>query len=92
MKKVSFILMAVGAFLVTAGLLARFYAYERVAVMPGNPDMTIVAETAPDDPATYFDLSQLKEVEGPLENISHVRGNVEAAEEEPHASGEDTVE
>jgi len=91
MKKTSLMLMTLGAFLVTAGILARFYAYERLAVLPTDVDMTVVAETAPDAPATYFDLGQLKEVEGPLENITRIRGDVEAAEKLSNARNEDSV-
>jgi len=91
MKKISFVLVALGVFLVVAALLARFYVYERVAVMPSDVDMKIVATTAPDEPATYFDLAELEEVEGALENITRVRGNVEESEKLSESTGEDAV-
>jgi len=91
MKKTSLLLTAVGAFLVVAALMAKFYAYERVAVMPSDVDMTIVAETAPEAPATYFDLATLEEVDGPLENVTRVVGDTQAAKEASQSLGEDAV-
>ena len=43
MKKLSIVLLGLGAFLLTGALLARFYAYERLAVMPADAEINAVA-------------------------------------------------
>lgn len=74
-----------------AGLGARFYAYDRIAVMPPDAKIDAVAATAPDAPATYFDIGKLKEVTGPLTNRTKVRGDVAEADNASSDTGKDAV-
>ena len=90
-KLVPPLLVALGSFLVVAGLLAKLYAYDRLAVMPVDAQIDSVAATSPDAPATYFDISQLKEVTGGLTNRTKIRGDVAAAEEATEDLGTDAV-
>lgn len=87
MKKFSIVLFGLGAFLLTGALLARFYAYERLAVMPADAEINAVASTAPGQDATYFDIGSLSERTGPLTNRTRVLGDVAAAQEAADQAG-----
>lgn len=91
MRKFAVILAFFGGLLVTFGLLSRFYVYPAVAVLPAGMDSTVVATTAPDDPAEYLDLAQLKVVEAPLQQTVRLKGYPSVAQEASTSLGEDVV-
>ena len=72
------ILVGVGAFLVIAGLLARFYAYPALAVAP--MDQNSVTRLEAKD-ATILDLSTLQEVTTDMKVANKTTGDVEASED-----------
>lgn len=77
-------MVGVGAFLIVAAVLLRFYAYPNVAVAPADQDS--VTHLYAED-ATLFDSSTLTQVTTDLEVESWTKGDVRAAEKAP----EDTV-
>ena len=80
MKKIHALLF-LGAFLLFAGLGARFYVYPRLAVIPTDLDSKVVAENPPGEPATYFSITELSEVSGELGNQTQARVDPAATEE-----------
>jgi hypothetical protein len=74
------VLIGLGAFLLVAGVLVRFYAYPRLAVAPVDIDSTTRLEAKG---ATIFnsDPKVLAEMETDLNVVSVTRGNVGATEE-----------
>jgi hypothetical protein len=78
MRKASVALVFLGLFLMTAAVLAPTYVYRQLAVIPGDADLTVTAVSAKGQPATYFDLSALKEVSAPLKSIAVVHGEPKA--------------
>ena len=80
MKKIHALLF-LGAFLLVAGLGARYYAYPRLAVIPADLDSKVVAENPPGEPATYFSIAELSEVSGELGNQTQARVDPVATEE-----------
>ena len=79
MRKSGIALVFLGLFLLTGAALAPTYVYNALAVMPANADITVVATSSDGKPATYFDLSTLKEVSAPLKSITVVHGDPDAA-------------
>ena len=80
MKKIN-ALIFLGAFLLVAGLGARYYGYPRLAVIPTNLDSKVVAENPPGEPATYFSIAKLSEVSGELGNQTQAQVDPVASEE-----------
>lgn len=85
-KTVGLVLVGLGAFLVTVALLARFYAYEQLAVVPVDQETVSVSE-GPD--ATIFDIATQQEINVDLESVRKVVGDVEASEAASEELGED---
>jgi hypothetical protein len=80
MKKLfCWVLAALGVLMLVAGLGARYFVYDRMAVMPADAKIDAVAETAPDAPATFFDMANSRQVTAALVNRTEVRGDVAAA-------------
>ena len=80
MKKIHALLF-LGAFLVMAGIGARYYAYPRLAVIPTDLDSKVVAENPSGEPATYFSIAELSEVTGELGNQTQARVDPAASED-----------
>jgi hypothetical protein len=76
-KKIGFVLVVLGAFLVTLALLSRFYAYDRLAVVPLDQDTVSVSEGPG---ARIFDIATQEEITLDLESVRTVVGDVEASE------------
>jgi hypothetical protein len=72
------VLFGLGAFLLVAAALLKFYAYPQLAVAPIDQD-SVTYLSAED--ATVFDTSSLKEITVDLEVASTTRGDVAASEE-----------
>lgn len=78
MRKVfTYILIGLGAFLLTAALLARFYGYDRLAVAPLDEDSIRVSEATD---ATIFDIASQEEITVDLRSVRKVIGDVDASE------------
>lgn len=77
-KKLGVVLAGVGTFLIVLALLSRFYAYDRLAVVP--IDQESVSYSAGDD-ATIFSIVQGEEITTDLLSTVKVAGDVEASEE-----------
>lgn len=77
------VLVGLGAFLLVAAVLLRFYAYPQLAIAPIDRDS--VTELSATD-ATLFDTSLLQEITADVEVRTTTRGDVEASEE----AGDDT--
>jgi hypothetical protein len=73
------ILFGVGAFLLVAALLVKFYAYPTLAVAPHDPNSETVLTA---DEATVFDTGTLSEVSTSLTSTVKTVGDKDAAEEE----------
>jgi hypothetical protein len=85
-KKLGLFLAGLGAFLLTVALLARFYAYGQLAVVPLDQDTTSVSE-GPD--ATIFDIATQREINVDLESVRTVAGDVKASEAASEELGRD---
>ena len=90
MKKIH-ALFFLGAFLLVAGLGARYYAYPRLAVIPSDLDSKVVAENPPGEPATYFSIAELSEVSGELGNQTQARVDPVATRELAAGLGRDVL-
>jgi hypothetical protein len=73
-RRVGYVLVFVGFFLLFTALSVRFYAYPRLQKAPLNQYSTPVATGT----ATYFNKGQLKEVTAPVQNIRTVKGDAKA--------------
>jgi hypothetical protein len=63
MRRMSLVLIAVGAFLIVLAPMIRFYAYPRIAVAPANQVSTTGLQATG---ATVFDVTTLKEIPADL--------------------------
>lgn len=71
------IIVFIGAFILTMGLLFRFYAYPKLAVVPTDQNMTSVVS---DPEASFFDADNVRPAEGELTTTSRIIGDPEASE------------
>lgn len=72
MRRMSLVLIALGAFLIVLAPMIRFYAYPRLAVAPANQRSitTLVGENA-----TIFDIATLKEITTDLTTVVNTTGD-----------------
>ena len=87
-KKLGVILTGLGVFVLGVALLARFYAYDRLAVVPLDQDTVSVSEGPG---ATIFDISTQQEITVDLVSTRNVVGDVEASEEASDDLGRDVA-
>jgi len=80
-----------GAFLVALAALSRFYAYERLAVVPYNSTATTISETKPGADAEYLDIKQLEVVTGPLKSTRVTTGDVKRSKAVSNQLGRDVA-
>lgn len=85
-RKLGFILTGVGVFFLAVALLARFYAYDRLAVVPLDQETVSVSEGPG---ATIFDIASQQEITVDLVSTRNVVGDVEASEEASDELGRD---
>lgn len=79
-RVVGLVLLALGVFGIVLGLMLRFYAYDRLALVPLNQNSESVSEGR----MTVFYASRLEQEEGVQVTATRlVRGNPEAAEAKP---------
>jgi hypothetical protein len=80
MRRMSLVLIAVGAFLIVLAPMVRFYAYPRLAVAPANQRSTtgLVAKNA-----TIFDAKSLKEIQTDLNIEVTTVGDAKAPDKYP---------
>ena len=82
------IIMAVGAFILTMGLLFRFYAYPKLAVVPNDQNTTQIVQ---DPDAKFFDADNVKPGQGELTTTARIIGDPDAAEQASEESGRDVA-
>ena len=82
------IIMFVGAFILTMGLLFRFYAYPKLAVVPNDQNTT---QTVQDPDAKFFDADNVRPGSGELTTTARIIGDPEASEAASDESGEDVA-
>ncbi|NYF99612.1 porin PorA family protein [Janibacter cremeus] len=82
------IIMGVGAFILTMGLLFRFYAYPNLAVVPTDQNTTSVIQ---DPDATFFDADNVKPGSGELTTTARIIGDPEASEAASEETGRDVA-
>ena len=82
------IIMCVGAFILTMGLLFRFYAYPKLAVVPLDQNTTQIVQ---DPDATFFDADNVKPGEGELTTTARIIGDPEASEAASEEVGKDVA-
>jgi Porin PorA len=80
-RRLSVVLVALGAFLIVVGPMLRLYAYPRLAVAPQDID-TVSTLVGPG--ATIFDTSSLKEIQTDLTTKVKTVGDVRAARDHGH--------
>lgn len=80
------IIMCVGAFILTMGLLFRFYAYPQLAVVPTDQNTT---QTVQDPDAKFFDADNVRPGSGELTTTARIIGDPEASEAASEETGED---
>lgn len=85
-KKLGVILSGVGMFLLGVAVLARFYAYDQLAVVPLDQNTVSVSEGPG---ATIFDIATQQEITVDLVSTRNVVGDVEASEEASDELGRD---
>lgn len=73
-RRVGYVLVFVGFFLLFSALSVRFYAYPRLQKAPLNQYSAPVAKGT----ATYFNKAQLKEVNAQVQNVRTVKGDAKA--------------
>lgn len=83
-RKLSIVLLALGAFLIVVAPMARFYAYPRLAVAPVNQN-SVTTLVGPD--ATIFDIAALEEIQTDLVTTVRTVGDAKASEK----AGDNTV-
>lgn len=77
MRKLSVVLVALGAFLIVLAPMVRWYAYPRVAVAPAA-QKSVTTLVGPD--ATIFDIQTFKEITTDLTTTVRTIGDTKAAE------------
>ena len=82
----SAIVLGFGAFFLTCGLLFKFYAYPRLAVVPLDQNTRQVVE-GPD--STYLDVENLKITTGLLTTVATVIGDPDASKAASEETGRD---
>nr|WP_257906953.1 DUF3068 domain-containing protein [Janibacter limosus] len=82
------IIMCVGAFILTMGLLFKFYAYPRLAVVPTDQNTTQIVQ---DPDAKFFDADNVKPGNGELTTTARIIGDPEASEQASEETGEDVA-
>lgn len=82
------IIMGVGAFILTMGLLFKFYAYPRLAVVPLDQNTTQVVQ---DPDAEFFDADNVKPGSGELTTTVRIIGDPEASEQASEETGRDVA-
>lgn len=87
-KRLGVILSGVGMFLLGVALLARFYAYDQLAVVPLDQDTVSVSEGPG---ATIFDIASQQEITVDLVSTRNVVGDVPASEEASDELGQDVA-
>lgn len=80
------IIMGVGAFLLVLGLLLKFYAYPRLAVVPLDQNSRQVVQ---DPNATFFDADNVEPGGGELTTVATVIGRPSDAEQASEETGQD---
>lgn len=77
MRRMSLVLIALGAFLIVLGPMVRWYAYPQLAVAPANQRSitTLVGENA-----TVFDIATLKEITTDLTTTVNTTGDASTPE------------
>ncbi len=82
MRRMSLVLIALGAFLIVLGPMIRWYAYPRLAVAPANQRSitTLVGEDA-----TIFDIATLKEITTDLTTVVNTTGDASTPGKKPGA-------
>lgn len=80
MRKMSVVLIALGAFLIVLAPMVRWYAYPRVAVAPANQrSVTTLVGTD----ATIFDIQTLKEITTDLTTVVRTVGDASTPKKSP---------
>jgi hypothetical protein len=87
-RKLGLVLVGLGAFVLALALLSRFYAYDRLAVVPTDAEINSVSEGTG---ATIFDISSQEEITLDLESTRKVVGDVEASEQASEELGRDVA-
>lgn len=82
------IIMFVGAFILTMGLLFRFYAYPKLAVVPNDQNTT---QTVQDPDAKFFDADNVRPGSGELTTTARIIGDPEAAEDASEEADRDVA-
>jgi len=85
-KKTGIGLISFGVFLIVLAALFRFYAYDRLAVVPLDQETTSIS-VGPD--ATIFSIADGEEIPVDLLSTRNVVGDVEASEEASEAEDRD---
>jgi hypothetical protein len=87
-RKLGLVLVGLGAFVLALALLSRFYAYDRLAVVPTDAEIISVSEGSG---ATIFDIASQEEITLDLESTRQVVGDVEASEQASEELGRDVA-
>lgn len=89
-RVVPVVLVGLGAFLLVATVLIKFYAYPKLAVAPADQDS--VTRLAAEDAIVFeTDPTLLTEIRTDLDVVSTTRGDVEASEEASEDAGDEVL-
>ncbi|MDE9364538.1 DUF3068 domain-containing protein [Luteipulveratus sp. YIM 133132] len=87
MRKAS-VVIGLGAFFLTMALMLKFYAYDRLAVIPLDQN---TRQTVVDDHATFFDADKVAPGAGKLTTVATVIGDPDASKAASKQQGRDLV-
>lgn len=80
MRKLSLVLIALGAFLIVLAPMVRWYAYPKLAVAPAN-QRSVTTLVGPN--ATLFDVGTLKEINTDLTTVVNTTGDSSTPDKAP---------
>jgi hypothetical protein len=87
-KKVGLVVLGLGVFVMALALLSRFYAYDKLAVVPLDQNSVTVSEGPG---ATIFDIAEQSEVTLDLVSTRNTVGDVEASRKASEELGRDVA-
>jgi hypothetical protein len=92
MKKLAVpVLLSLGVFMLVGAVMSRAYVYPRLAVVPGNLEARVVAQSPDREPAVYFSVAQLREQTAPLKSITAATVDAAATQRARKELGRDVL-
>ena len=92
MKKLAVpVLLSLGVLMLVGAVMSRVYVYPHVAVLPGNLEARVVAQSPDREPAVYFSTADLREHTAPLRSITATTVDAAATQQARKDLGRDVL-